>query len=199
MLLLNNENTRKTDKWNTLYETSIATVYSFLSAIRHTLLVQIPHIASNWNTLELTPIVIRVPSPHLSCLLRKLNQKFSVGIAKVVGRNSLHWMSYLDRLRPEWWQFETNKMLSINQFQFRLSTLYKNIDMYKKPNTCRVVIFNAVCWLPHVQPSWKNESYICRTASSRLLSKPEIRYYVYLCQPINPVLHGFMHKAMALW
>jgi hypothetical protein len=146
---LNSENTRKTDKWNTLYEISIATVYSFLSAIRHTLLFQIPHIASNWNTLELTPVVICVPSPHLSCLLRKLNLKFSVGIATVVGRNSLHRISYLGRLGPERWQFENNKMRSINQFKFRLSTLYKNIDMYKEPKTCQVVIFNTACWLPH--------------------------------------------------
>jgi hypothetical protein len=159
MRLLNNGNTRKTNKRNTLYETSLATVYSFLSDTRHTfsflsdtrhtLLFQIPHIASKWNTLELTPIVIRVPSPHFSYLLRKLNHKFSVGIAAVVGRSSLHRMSYLDTLRPGWWQFKNNKMPSVNQFTFRLSTLYKNIHVYKKPITCRVVTFNAAYWLPY--------------------------------------------------
>jgi len=48
------------------------------------------------------------------------------------------------------------------------------------------------------QPSRKTDSHSGTTASSRLLSKPEIRYYVYLCQPIDPVLQGFMYKAMAL-
>ena len=33
-----------------------------------------------------------------------------------------------------------------------------------------------------VQPIWKTDSYSGSTASSGLLSKPEIRYYVYLCQ-----------------
>ena len=49
-----------------------------------------------------------------------------------------------------------------------------------------------------VQPTWKTDSYSAMTASSPLLSKPEIRYYVHLCQPTDPVLYGFMHKAMAL-
>jgi len=49
-----------------------------------------------------------------------------------------------------------------------------------------------------IQPTRKTDSYSGTTASSRLLSKPEIRYYVYLCQPKDPVPHGFMHKAMVL-
>jgi hypothetical protein len=52
--------------------------------------------------------------------------------------------------------------------------------------------------LRRVQPSWKSDSYSGTTASSRLLLKPEIRYCVYLCRPIDPILYGFMHKAMAL-
>jgi len=53
--------------------------------------------------------------------------------------------------------------------------------------------------LQRVQSSWKTDSYTGTTASSCLLSEPEIRYYIYLCQPIDTVLHGFMHKAMAVW
>ena len=148
--------------------------------------------------MELTPIVIRVPSPHLSGLLRKLNQKFSVGIAAVFGRNSLHRVSYLDTLCPELWQFENNKMPSINQFTFRLSTLYKNIHMYKKPNTCRVVIFNAAGWLPHSNEYSPLGKLTVTQGRQLLRAFYQIRYYGYLCQPTDPALLGFMHKAMAL-